>query len=311
MVSAVAAYFLLKPDLIKLANQNLSINSPLPQFLSKTFPKVLADDMYWKPSLDYMDQANLKKPKVSASSVVSYDLTDNKVLYVKDIKKKLPLASLTKIMTAIVALENYDLSREFRVSKNAATIGEDSMGLAEGENLPLENLLYGLMLNSGNDAAETIAQGSDFGRENFVYLMNKKAEDLGLSDTHFTNPTGLEGDGNQYSTVTDLLVMTHYALQIPEFAKIVATYQYDIEQSDKHKEYHIYNETNLLTTYPGVKGVKTGYTYEAGLCLVTYLDYDGHKIIAILMNAENRRQEMKDLLDYSLKALGVKPPAHS
>jgi D-alanyl-D-alanine carboxypeptidase len=140
--------------------------------------------------------------------------------------------------------------------------------------------------------------------------MNRKAEYLGLTDTHFTNPSGLEGDGKQYSTAVDLLVMTRYALQKKEFSDVAATYEYDIAATDKHKEYHLYNETNLLTTYPGVKGVKTGYTYEAGLCLVSYLDYEGHQIIAIVLNAQNRRQEMKDLLDYSLKVLGVKPPLH-
>ncbi len=140
--------------------------------------------------------------------------------------------------------------------------------------------------------------------------MNKKAEDLGLTDTHFTNPTGLEGDGKQYSTVNDLLVITRYALQNPAFAEVAAIYEHNMEQTDKHKAYTLYNETNLITSYPGVKGVKTGYTDEAGMCLVTYLEYDGHKIIAVLLNASNRRQEMKDLLDYSLRAVGIKPPPH-
>ncbi len=289
---------------------SVKIASPLPQILTKVFPKAEAGNEYWRPNTKGLSFTNLKKPDLSATSAISYDLTTDTLLFEKYPKKRLPIASLTKIMTSVIALENNKLDQGLNVTHDAANIGEDSMGLTEGEKLKFEDLLYGLILNSGNDAAETIAQDSPFGRANFIYLMNKKAEDFGLTDTHFTNPTGLEGDGNQYSTAYDLLVISRYALEIPEFATVAATYEHDIPQDSNHKEYTLYNETNLLTSYPGVKGIKTGYTYEAGLCLITYLDYDGHRIIAILLNAENRRQEMKDLLDYSLKTLGVKPPPH-
>lgn len=261
------------------------------------------------PTNDLLD-SNIPKLEIMAGAAASYDLSENKYAYQDHINKRLPIASLTKIMTAIVALENIPLEEKITVNPTAAKIGENSMGLTAGEVLSLHELLYGLMLNSGNDAAEAIAAGSKFRRDNFVYLMNKKAEELGLTDTHFTNPTGLAGDGNQYSTVNDLIVITRYALQNPTFAEIAGTYHYDIAQTINHKAYSLYNETNLLTSYPGVKGVKTGYTDEAGMCLVTYLEYDGHRIIAILLRASNRRQEMKDLLDYSLRSVGVKPPPH-
>ena len=287
------------------------ISSPLPGFLTNTSPSVLgANAEFFLPNINNLTISNVKKPDVTAESAISYDLSTGQLLFAKNIRRRLPLASLTKIMTATVALQNAKIDDKFTVSKSAATVGEDSMGLTEGESLTLGELLYGLMLSSGNDAAETIAQDSRFGRDNFVYLMNKEAEDLGLTDTHFTNPTGLQGDGNQYSSAYDLLVMSRFALENSDFARVASTYEYDIPATDTHKEYHLYNETNLLTSYPGVKGVKTGYTYEAGLCLVTYLDYEGHKIIAVLLNAQNRRQEMKDLLDYSLKTLGVNPPQH-
>lgn len=310
-VSALALFAY--PSFLTLGQSNLSkdIASPLPEFLTKTFPKVLGSSTsFWKPSKFLPIQPSPKEIDLTAKSVLSYDITTDKVLYAKNPDTRLPMASLTKIMTAILALENYDLDRKLTVSENAAEVGEGTMGLVSGETLAMEDLLYGMLMQSGNDASETIAQGSDFGRENFVYLMNKKAEDLGLTNTHYTNPSGLEGDGQQYSTAFDLLIQTRFALENPKFAQIVSTYDYDIPATDQHSEYHLYNETNLLTTYPGVKGVKTGYTYEAGLCLITYLEYDGHKIIAVLLNAQNRRQEMKDLLDYSLKSLGVKPPAH-
>lgn len=294
----------------KINSYTFKIISPLPSFFSANFAGFGRDDL-WKPTTRNFVSSKIKKPNFAATSVLSYDLTTNTFLFSQDINRRVPLASLTKIMTAIIALENGKTSDIHTVSKKAANIGENSMGLGEGEKLRLEDLLFGLILLSGNDAAEVIAENSKFGRDNFVYIMNKKAEDLGLTDTHFTNPSGLEGDGNQYSSAYDLLVMTRYGLENSDFSRIVSTVNYDIPKTDNHKEYTLFNETNLLTSYPGVKGVKTGYTYEAGLCLVTYLEYQGHKIIGVLLNAENRRQEMKELLDYSLKVQGIKPPPHS
>jgi len=293
------------------SNENPSIKSPLPDLLTKSFPNIFGSSQIWKPNIERVKESSIKMPEITATAAISYDLSEEKLLYDKNSRSKLPMASLTKIITAIVALENEPIDKTFVVNRFAAEIGENTMGLSEGEKLTLEELLYGLILHSGNDAAETIVQGSRFGRGNFIYLMNKKAEDLGLTDTHFTNPTGLEGDGNQYSTAYDLLVVARYALLNPIFAKVVSTVEYEIPYSSNHKYLYLFNETNLLTSYPGVKGVKTGYTDEAGFCLVTYLEYEGHKIIVVLLNAENRRQEMKDLLDYSLRSLGVKPPPHS
>lgn len=284
------------------------LHSPLPDLLTNTF-RTSGYASSWNPDIA-LDKSGKFAPSVTAHSVLIYDLTSSKTLYQKEINKRLPIASLTKIMTAIIALENDDLSRKIMVSKKAAEIGENSMGLSEGEILKTEDLLYGLILVSGNDAAETLVEKSRFGRENFIYLMNKKAEDIGLSDTHFTNPTGLEGDGSQYSTSRDLLILTKYALENPSFSKIVSTVTHEISADSKHKAYGLINETNLLTSYPGVRGVKTGFTNEAGLCLVTYLEYEDHKIIGIILNSQSRREEMRELLDYSLKTLGVKPPPH-
>lgn len=304
LVFVITAVFLIKSD-----KGSKILVSPLPELLSKAFSEDTNTE-FWIPDVDKIYPGRIKQPDINAASILSFDITTNRLLYSRNIKQRVPLASLTKIMTAIIALENGDLDDKYVVSKKAAQIGENSMGLSEGEKITLDELLYGLILLSGNDAAEVIAENSKFGRENFVYIMNKKAEDLGLTDTHFTNPSGLEGDGKQYSSAFDLLVMTKYALENPDFAKIVSTVTREIQGSNKHKAFSLFNETNLLTSYPGVKGVKTGFTYEAGLCLVTYLEYDGNKIIAVLLNAQNRRQEMKDLLDFSLKTQGIKPPPH-
>lgn len=289
---------------------SFSALSPVPDFLMLTKNNQASLLDLWFPTLQKAQGSTDMVPDLTAQSVLMYDLSTNKVLYEKDPAQRRPMASLTKIMTAIIALENKKPDNRYVVT-NDDIVGEDSMGVTPGEVLSFDELLHGLLLPSGNDAAEVFAHNYSTGRTGFVTAMNDKAHALGLKNTVFSNPSGLQGDGQQYTTTYDLLVMTRYALEhYPEFAQTVATAIYDIPATNNHKEYHLANETNLLTSYPGVRGVKTGYTPEAGLCLVTYLDYGGHKIIGIILNSQNRRGEMKELLDYSLKTVAVTPPPY-
>ncbi len=288
-----------------------SITSPLPVFLTREKNKQVTLLDLWTPIIEAIEGSERQPPQLTAKSVLIYDLVTNKTVFEKNIKEQMPMASLTKIMTAIIALENGSDNAKYIV-RPGHIVGENSMGIATGEALTRRELLYGLILRSGNDAAEVLAGGFPGGREAFVQAMNDKARALGLTDTHFTNPSGLQGDGEQYTTAYDLLVITRYAIDtFPEFTDITSTFEITLPATPTHAEYFMQNETNLISSYPGVKGIKTGYTPEAGLCLVTYLDYGGHKIIAILLSSENRRQEMKELLDYSLRKLGTEPPKHS
>lgn len=293
--------------------------SPLPDFLTLGKNKQATFLDLWFPFLvqtpinsgqAYGNSSDL--PELTAKSVLVYDLSSNKALFEKKPKTRMPMASLTKVMTAIISLENKRSDDSYKVS-DEDLVGEDSMGLSAGEILTQEELLYGLMLQSGNDAAEVLARGYPRGgREAFMRAMNDKAKALGLTDTHFDNPTGLQGDGEQYSTTYDLLVITRYALEnFPLFSKVVSTASRELQETAGHKAYYLESEVNLLQTYPGVKGVKTGYTPEAGLCLISYLDYGGHKIIGIILNSEDRRGEMRELLDNALKTLGIEPPEYS
>ncbi len=280
------------------------VSSPLPDAMTRFVNGQVTSLDVWFPN----PSSNTKAFRLSAKSAFSYDLTTNTVLFAKNPSQQLPMASITKIMTAIVALEHPQQS--YGVTQQDL-VGEDSMGLAVGEKLTLSELLYGLILHSGNDAAETLASNFPGGRDAFIVAMNEKALSLGLSHTHFTNPTGLEGDGKQYTTAADLIVITRYGLvHFPLFATVVATFDYTIPATSTHAAYYLENETNLLTSYPGVKGVKTGYTPEAGLCLVTYLEYGGHQVLAVVLGSDNRRGEMIDILDYSLERLGITPPTH-
>lgn len=292
------------------AEQQKKYLSPLPDMFVNTKDKKPDSKEVWLPLVKETHGNENSIANLTAKSILIYDLSTNKTILEKNAKNKMPMASLTKIMTAVVSIENPRDDNSYYVNGNDI-VGENSMGLEPGEVLTQEELLYGLLLMSGNDAAEVLAANSPLGRQGFIDAMNEKVKDLGLSDTHFDNPTGLQGDGLQYTTAYDLLVITKYALDYyPLFADIVATSTVSLPKTTLHKEYTLNNETNLLSTYEGVKGVKTGYTPEAGLCLVTYLDYSGHKIIGIILNSENRRGEMKQLLDYSLKSLGIEPPIY-
>jgi D-alanyl-D-alanine carboxypeptidase (penicillin-binding protein 5/6) len=294
-----------------ISSQNKSeVVSPVPSFLNIIDNKQVSTLSLWLPTLANFIGLKSQVPQISAKSAIIFDTTTGKVLYEKDPHEKLPMASLTKIMTAIVAMEYPKKTDNYLVTQSDL-VGEDSMGLTAGETLSLDDLLYGLILHSANDASETLAGNYPGGRSAFIKAMNDKAKSLGIKNTHFTNPSGLEGDGTQYTTAYDLLVMTQYALfNFPEFDKVVSTFDYTIAQTDTHKEYDLENETNLLTSYPGVEGVKTGYTPEAGLCLVTYLNYKGHKIIGVILGSDDRRGEMIELLDYSLTSIGITPPRH-
>jgi D-alanyl-D-alanine carboxypeptidase len=176
------------------------------------------------------------------------------------------------------------------------------MYLTTGEVYTLKELLYGLLLNSGNDAAYAIADGVAGDTSTFVEWMNIKAKEIGLENTEFKDPSGL--DDNTYSTAQDLIKLSRYAMKHDLFREIVKTYNIELT-SDTHKYVYLENATNLLTSYPGVAGVKTGYTEEAGLCLVTYASNNGHEIMGVVLKSIDRKGDMILMLDHGFGTLGV------
>jgi len=261
----------------------------------------------WKVDVSEVLQSELTPPVVRAEAALLVDISTDTVLFSKNPHQRRPVASTLKIMTATVALERGRFDQKIGISKRAAEVGEDMMGVSAGECYTLEELLYGLLLPSGNDAAEAIAEGLTGGRrELFIDWMNAKAWELGLEDTRFVNPSGLDGDGEHYSTAYDLLVMTRYALKsFPRFRKIVATTDYEIPYSPDHKYLYLQNQTNLLRTYPGVFGVKPGWTPRAGLCLVTAAARGDHTLVGVVLGSPDRRGDMELLLDYGFVVLGL------
>jgi len=256
----------------------------------------------WEPG-KIVEVAAEEQPEISAESGLVVDINSGNIVFEKNSKAKMNIASLVKIMTAVVALEHKRLDEKIIVSERAAGIGENTMGITEGEVYTLEELLYGLMLNSGNDSAYAIAEGVAGNVNDFVNWMNIKAGELNLSDTEFFDPSGLDDSTN--STAADLVKLSRYAMQNEDFKKIVGTVDMELPYSEMHKYLYLENQTNLLTTYPGVGGIKTGYTEEAGYCLVTYAKNEDVELIGVVLNAVNRKFDMLNMLDYAFGTYGI------
>lgn len=246
-------------------------------------------------------------PEITAISALFVETGSGTVLYAKNPSQEVSIASLTKIMTTIIALENRDMDDIYTISDRAASMEPDKMFLVAGEKLTLKQLLEGIFLVSANDASEAIAENTTGRREEFLNMMNSKARQLGMNNTFFLNPSGLEEDhAKQYSTATDVAVMSRYLVRtFPEIVNISSKEHVYIEPTAYHQDYDMYSGINLLTTYPGVLGLKTGYTPVAGLTLVTLARRGDKEIIGVLLGAVNRRDDAKVLLDYSFKKLGL------
>ncbi len=237
-------------------------------------------------------------PIVNATAAIVMDMDSGRILYSKNAESRRAIASTTKIMSAIVALENGNLDDIVTVSKRAAAIRGSSINLKVDEKLTLREMLYGMMLNSGNDAAIAVAEHIGGSVENFVSMMNDKAEELGLTETSFKSPHGLDAPGH-YSTAKELALLTQYAIKNPEFSKIVSTLSMQIQGRS------LYNTNEMLGNYPGVDGVKTGYTGQAGRCLVCSATRDNWKIITVVLGCPTRTaraESSRKVLDYAFNS---------
>ncbi len=255
----------------------------------------------------YAEDVNKDAPIIKAKSALALDLKTKKIYFAKNEKERKPVASLAKVMTALLAVEHSRLDSIFTVSKNATEIGENVMGVSEGEKYTLEELLYGLILNSGNDAAVTIAENLAGSEESFVRWMNIKASLLGATDTLFADSSGLNKfDKPFYSTALDMAKIAYYSQTTqPSLKDIYATVNKTLPANKNHKALFLDNQTNLLTTYPGVKGMKTGYTQEAGLCLISYAENEGKDVLVVILDSTDRRGDAILLLDYIYSRLGL------
>lgn len=246
-------------------------------------------------------------PPISAECAVVIDADSGRVMFEKNAYSAHGMASTTKIITAIVALESGDLNSVARVSAKTAAVEGSSMYLEENEEITLENLLYGLMLVSGNDAATAIAEHISGSEEKFVELMNKKAAEIGALNTHLENPHGLSSD-THYTTAYDLAKITAYALKNSKFAEIVSTKTKNITSSDGSVR-TLNNHNRFLRIYDGCIGVKTGFTKATGRCLVTAVKKSDMTLVCVTLCDPNDWDDHKALYDYVFDKYAPKPVA--
>jgi len=239
---------------------------------------------------------------VSSEACIVICVDTNQVLFGENINERLGMASTTKIMTAIIALEQGNPQDTVTISQNAATQEGSSLYLKAGEKVLLSDLLYGLMLNSGNDAAVAIAEHMATTEDDFVNRMNKKAKDLNMKNTHFENPCGLP-EKEHYSTAYDMAILMSYALKNEDFQKIVGTKEYKFETDSSIT--HLKNHNKLLWKYPHATGGKTGFTKSSGRCLVSSAKKDGATLVCVTLNAPEDWNDHMKLLDYGFEKVEI------
>lgn len=264
---------------------------------------VFADDEDFENSEDVSSFVNastgiVTEPTINSRAAIVYDRNSGSVLFGKNENEQRKMASTTKIMTAIVVIENSNLNDIVTISSKSAGTGGSRLGLHTNDEISVENLLYGLMLCSGNDAAVALAEHVGGDITSFATLMNQKCIELGLRSTHFVTPHGLDND-EHYTTAYELAIITNYALQNDTFSKLVGTKNYTITINGQSK--NLSNTNELLGNLNGVYGVKTGFTNGANRCLVTAVKREDMDLICIVLGSDTKKDRTQDsisLIEY-------------
>ncbi len=239
---------------------------------------------------------SLAQPYLNAQGGIVIDIDTASILFSKNADQKFALASLTKIMTAIISIENYQQNDIITVPESAPTVSGSKINLRTSEQITVGSLLYGLLLYSGNDAAHTLA--SKMGEEKFLEKMNQKAKDLGLNSIFYGDESGL--DQRNSATLKEIALLSIYALKNPKFAKIVKTNETTIYSSDGQIAHPLKNTNRLLRDFPGTFGVKTGFTNEAGHCLIAAAQRGNAKILSVVVDSPGDQFiESKKILDWT------------
>ncbi len=251
---------------------------------------------FWA-SISFAEEQGVSPLDISARSALLLDWNSGRVLYEKNAHEKLPIASTTKIVTAVVALEYGQLDEEVITSREAANTGGSSIWLEEDEVKTLEELLYGLMLRSGNDAAIALAEHISGDVLRFSQLMTLRAKELGSRNSSFKNPHGLHHP-DHYSTAYDLAMVAAHAMGIPEFRKIITAQEKTISWPGQLWDRRLINQNRLLKLYPGGEGIKTGWTTPAGRCFVGSANREGRRLVSVVLNAPAMWEDTVTMLDY-------------
>lgn len=234
---------------------------------------------------------------ISASSAVVMVVQTDEVLYEHNAREKRSMASTTKIMTALLALEKADLKKQITVTEEELKVEGTSMGLLPNDKVTFEGLVYGMLLQSGNDAANVTAVKLGGTVENFIHMMNERADEIGMDDTNFVTPSGLDDD-EHYSTAYDMALLGCEAIKNADFRYICSQKKASVLYGNPPYKRTLTNHNKMLSYYDGCIGLKTGFTKKSGRCLVTAAERNGVMLVAVTLNAPNDWNDHKILLDY-------------
>ncbi len=238
----------------------------------------------------------------SAKAAILINADTGEVVYEQNAKERLPMASTTKIMTALLLCENANMEEQITVTAEMVRVEGSSMGLLAGDKVSFKALLYGMLLASGNDAANVTAYALGGTIDGFVKMMNDKAKELGLENTHFETPSGLDGD-EHYTTAEDLANLARECLKNEDFAQAAASKSATLEYGNPPYRRTLTNHNKLLKTFEGAIGVKTGFTKKSGRCLVSAAERDGKRVIAVTLNDPNDWADHTALLNYGFEQI--------
>ncbi len=241
-------------------------------------------------------------PIIESGGAIAIDRKTGKILFEKNPHVRMPMASITKLMTALLVIEENQLDEIVTVSANAAATPGSDMNLQSGEKITVESLVKGLMINSANDAAVALAEHNAGSTTAFIKKMNKRAEELALSNTHFSNPTGLDDPGN-YSSPFDLAKLGNYIYNNKIIQEAANTAVGETFSADGQTKHQLETTNQLINNYPGIKGLKTGQTDAAGLCLIAIAENEGkNEIVSVVLNSPDRFKETKILTDWVFRS---------
>ncbi|WP_407928390.1 D-alanyl-D-alanine carboxypeptidase family protein [Caproiciproducens faecalis] len=247
------------------------------------------------------------QPQVSAKSAVLMNADDGQILYAKNENDKRPMASTTKIMTALITLETAAVDNKIvTITDNMVRVEGSSMGLKPGNKLSLKSLAEGMLVVSGNDAANSAAIAISGSLDAFASLMNQRAQQLNMTDTHFVTPSGLD-NADHYTTAKDLAKLAKAAMQNPDFAAIASKKSVSVEYVNPVQTIRFTNHNKLLTLYDGCIGVKTGFTKKSGRCLVSSAERNGIYLVAVTLDAPDDWNDHQKMLNYGFSQLSRYP----
>lgn len=282
----------------------ITLGSPaeIAEHSKKPEPVVLTYEDTLPASMIPVKKTNAVEPVIEADSAIIVDFDSGEVLWGKNHNNKMQIASITKLMTAIIALEERDINEKVIVSRNAAQTEGSKIWLYSGEEITLSNLLKASLIHSGNDAAVAISEHVGGSTEEFVKKMNQKAKELKLYGTKFANPIGFD-DLENHSTVRDLSLLARYAYRKPFVRDAVKTKSTTISSTNGELTHELTSTNKLLDSFLNVMGLKTGHTEAAGLCFVSIIENNkGNKIITVVLNSPDRFEETKMLASWAFRS---------